>query len=119
MTDRGISDEGYGIAHCHYRLCEYKSAVDILQTTLDDRYTDGYHSLLGRVFMELGRYDDAETQFVLALQTEYGNLIQQNNHADYYGRSLKSSTAKIVQKDTVNFLAQSPEDRLHAIRTTS
>ena len=56
---------------------------------------------------------------MLALQTEYGNLIQQNNHTDYYGRSLKSSTTKIVQKDTVNFLAQSPEDPLHAIRDTS
>ena len=62
--------------------------------------------------MELGRYDDAETQFVLLLQTEYGNLIQQNNNTDYYGCQLKSSTANIPQKEAVNFLAQSPEDRL-------
>ena len=64
------------------------------------------------------RYDDAETQFVLALQTRYGYLIQPNNNTDYYGRPLKSSTM-VAQKDAVNFLAQSPEDRLHAIRDTS
>ena len=68
--------------------------------------------------MAMGRYENAETQFVLALQTRYGYLIQPNNNTDYYGRPLKSSTM-VAQKDAVNFLAQSPEDRLHAIRDTS
>ena len=56
---------------------------------------------------------------MLTLQTEYGNLIQHNNDTDYYGHPLKLSTTTVAQKDPVNFLAQSPEDRLHAIRDTS
>ena len=107
----------YRIAQCHYRLGEYKSAVDVLQSMQIKGAL--YHSLLGRVYTQLGRYGDAETQFGLALQTDYGSLIQQNNNTDYYGRELKSSTANIPQKEAVNFLAQSPEDRLHAFRYTS
>ena len=117
MKDEGISDMGYDKAWCHYRLGEYKSALDLIHA--DRKNSERYQSILRCVYMEMGRYDDAETQFVLALQTKYGNLIEHSNNTDYYGRPLKSTTSTIAQKDTANILAQSPEDHLHAIRDTS
>ena len=104
-TDSGISDKWR-------KLGEYKSAVDIIQA--DHKNSERYHGILGRVYMEMRRYDDAETQFVLALKTRYGYLIQPNSNTDYYSRPLKSSTM-VAQKDAVNFLAQYPEDRLRLI----
>ena len=85
MTDRGISDKRYNIAWCHYRLGEYKPVVDVIQA--DHKNSENYHDiLLGHVYLKMGRYDDAETQFVLELQTEYRNLIEHSNNTDYYGR---------------------------------
>ena len=80
-TDSGISDKWHHIAQCHYRLGEYKSVVDVIQA--DHKNSENYHDiLLGHVYLKMGRYDDAETQFVLALQTRYGYLIQPNNNTD-------------------------------------
>ena len=65
MTDRGISDKRYGIAQCHHRLGEYKSAVDVIQA--GNKNSERYQFILGCVYMDMRRYDDAETQFVLDL----------------------------------------------------
>ena len=108
MTVNDISDERVRIADCHDHLGNHSKAKEILES-ISEKSSDVYFSL-GNAYQSSGRYDEAEANYLQALQIEY-NTTSVAPLTDYYGDPLP-----VDNYDKVDLVgAASPEQRLNMI----
>ena len=113
LTDNKISDGRSRIAYMFSKLGHLQKAGEIL-SSIEDKVDADYYTL-GGINKTQGKYNDAEKDYVQALQIDYSKTTGEPLF-DYYGNLIPSDNQA---KAKIDFVGMSAEERLEMITTVS